>query len=69
MQSSSAHTANQESSHHDLCTAGSLLLNEGIDDSIHNDLLSGKSLLELIKANEWELFQIGLHSVPARLQG
>lgn len=54
------HTVNQESSHHDLGTAGFLLLNEGIDDSIHNDLLSGKSLLELIKANDWELLQIGL---------
>lgn len=69
MQSSSTHTANQKSSLHDLCTAGFLPLNEGIDGSIHNNLLFGKSLLELIKANDWDLFQIGLCNVPARLQG
>lgn len=69
MQSSSTHTVNQESSHHGICTAGFLLLSESIDDSVHNDLLSGKSLLELIKANDWELFQIGLCNAPARLQG
>lgn len=57
---SSTHTANQKSSHHDLCTAGFLLLNEGIHDSIHNNLLFGRSLLE---ANDLELFQIGLCNV------
>lgn len=57
MQSYLTRTVNQESSHPDRCTAGFLLLNEGIDDLVHSDLLSWKSILKLIKGNDWKYFR------------
>lgn len=57
MQSYLTHTVNQESSHPDICTASFLLLNEGIDDLVHSDLLSWKPILKLIKANDWKYFR------------
>lgn len=69
MQSYSTHTVNQEPSHHDVSTAGFLLLNEGIDDLVHNDLPSWKSILKLIKANDGKLLEIAPPNFSARLLG
>jgi len=60
-------SVNQESSPHSTCTADILLLNKDIDDLSLNGTLSQKSVLKLIKANDWKLFQIALPDFPAGL--